>query len=83
VDGGLAYLGAYAGGIRVVDVSGELRGDLRAQGRVVGSLDTGSLEGYRPNMALAWSAIPHRGFIYASDINSGLWVAKLAGGVMP
>jgi hypothetical protein len=83
VDGGLAYIGAYDGGIRVVDVSGELRGDLRAQGRVVGSLYTGSLEGYRPNMALAWSAIPHRGFIYASDINSGLWVARVAGGVMP
>jgi hypothetical protein len=33
-------------------------------------------------MALAWSAIPHRGFIYASDINSGLWVARVAGGVM-
>lgn len=83
VDGGLAYIGAYDGGIRVVDVSGELRGDLRAEGRVLGSLYTGSLEGYRPNMALTWSAIPHRGFIYASDINTGLWVARVAGGVMP
>jgi hypothetical protein len=83
VENGLAYIGAYNGGIRVVDISGELRGDLRAEGRVVGSLYTGSLEGYRPNMALAWSAIPHRGFIYASDINSGLWVARVAGGVMP
>ena len=83
VQDGLAYIGAYDGGIRVVDVSGELRGDLRAQGRVVGSLYTGSLEGYRPNMALTWSAIPHHGFIYASDINSGLWVARVAGGVVP
>lgn len=83
VENGLAYIGAYNGGIRVVDVSGELRGDLRAEGRVVGSLYTGSLEGYRPNMALAWSAIPHRGFIYASDINAGLWVARVAGGVVP
>ncbi len=83
VAGGLAYLGAYNGGIRVVDVSGELRGDLRAQGRVVGSLYTGSLEGFRPNMALAWSAIPHRGFIFAADINSGLWVARVTGGAVP
>jgi hypothetical protein len=80
---GLAYIGGYNGGIRVVDVSGELRGDLRAQGRVVGSLYTGSLEGFRPNMALTWSAIPHHGYIYASDINAGLWVAKVTGGVMP
>jgi hypothetical protein len=80
---GLAYIGGYNGGIRVVDVSGELRGDLRAQGRVVGSLYTGSLEGFRPNMALTWSAVPHHGYIYASDINAGFWVAKLAGQVMP
>jgi len=83
VEDGLAYIGAYNGGIRVVDVGGELRGDLLAEGRVVGSLYTGSLAGYRPNMALAWSAIPHRGFIYASDINSGLWVARVTGGVVP
>ncbi|HEV8305170.1 MAG TPA: Ig-like domain-containing protein [Gemmatimonadales bacterium] len=79
----LLYIGAYDGGIRVLDVSGELRGDLRTQGRVVGTLYTGSLEGYRPNMALTWSAIPHRGFVYASDINSGLWVAKVTGAAVP
>jgi hypothetical protein len=79
----LLYIGAYDGGVRVLDVSGELRGDLRAQGRVVGSLYTGSLEGYRPNMALTWSAVPHRGFIYASDINTGLWVAKITGSPVP
>jgi hypothetical protein len=74
---GLVYIGAYNGGIRVLDVSGELRGDLGAQGRVIGSVYTGSLEGYRPNMALAWSAIPHRGHIFASDVNTGLWVAQV------
>ncbi len=73
----LLYIGAYNGGIRVLDVSGELRGELRAEGRVVGSLYTGSLEGFRPNMALTWSAIPHNGYIFASDINTGLWVAKM------
>jgi hypothetical protein len=83
VQDGLAYIGAYNGGIRVVDVSGELRGDLRAQGRLVGSLYTGSLEGYRPNMALTWSAIPHAGYVYASDINSGFWVARVTGEATP
>ena len=73
----LLYIGAYDGGIRVLDVRGELQGDLRAQGRVIGSLYTGSLEGYRPNMALAWSAIPHKGYVFASDINTGFWVAKV------
>jgi hypothetical protein len=75
----LLYIGAYNGGIRVLDIAGELRGDLRRQGRVVGSLHTGTLAGFRPNAALAWSAIPHRGFVFASDINSGVWIARVTG----
>ncbi|MBI4545988.1 MAG: Ig-like domain-containing protein [Gemmatimonadetes bacterium] len=80
---GLLYIGAYDGGVRVLDVSGELRGELREQARVIGSLYTGSLAGYRPNVALAWSAIPHNGHVLASDINTGLWVAKLVGAPTP
>ena len=76
-DGDVLYIGAFNGGIRVLDISGELRGDLRRQGRVIGGLYTGSLAGFRPNMALTWSAIPHNGYIFASDINTGLWVAQL------
>ena len=83
VDGNLLYAGAYDGGLRVIDVSGELRGDLGRQGRVFGSLYTGALTGYRPNMALTWGAIPHRGHIFASDINTGLWVAKVVGTPTP
>jgi hypothetical protein len=83
VEGNVLYAGAYDGGIRLVDVSGDLRGDLGRQGRVFGSLYTGALDGYRPNMALTWSAIPHRGHIFASDINTGLWVAKVVGTPTP
>lgn len=79
VEDDLLYIGAYDGGIRVMDVSGELRGELRDSGRVIGRLHTGALDGYRPNQALAWSAIPHRGFIFASDMNTGLWVARVVG----
>lgn len=83
VEGSLLYAGAYTGGIRVIDVSGELRGELGRQGRVFGSLYTGALNGFRPNMSLTWGAIPHRGYIFASDINTGLWVAKIAGTPTP
>ena len=79
VEGDLLYVGAYDGGIRVIDVSGELRGELRDSGRVIGSLYTGTLDGYRPNQALVWSAIPHKGFVFASDLNTGLWVARVVG----
>ena len=79
----MLYIGAYDGGVRVLDVSGDLRGELREQGRVIGSVYTGALDGYRPNQALTWSAIPHRGHIMVSDINTGFWVAKVVQSTIP
>ena len=77
VEDDLMYMGYYNGGGRVVDVSGELVGDLYGQGREVARLWTGDLQGYRTNLPLAWGAQPHRGFIYFNDINTGLWIVKL------
>ncbi len=77
VDDDVMYIGYYEGGLRAVDVSGELRGDLVAQGREIGAVWTGSPRGFRPNLPMTWGAQPHKGFVFASDINSGLWVARL------
>jgi hypothetical protein len=77
VEDGIMYMGYYSGGGRVVDVSGELRGDLYRQGREIGRVWTGDPEGYRANLPFTWGAQPHKGFIYFNDINSGLWVVKL------
>jgi len=77
VEDGIMYMGYYSGGARVVDVSGELRGDLYRQGREIGRLWTGDPEAYRPNLPFTWGAQPHKGLIYFNDINSGLWVVKL------
>jgi hypothetical protein len=71
------YIGAYEAGLRALDVSGELRGDLVAQGREIGAVWTGDPKGFRPNLPMAWGAQPHRGVIFVTDINSGLWVARL------
>lgn len=71
------YLGAFEAGLRALDVSGELRGDLVRQGREIGSVWTGDPKGFRPNLPMAWGAQPHKGVIYLTDINSGLWVARL------
>jgi hypothetical protein len=71
------YIGAYEAGLRTLDVSGELRGNLLAQGREIGSVWTGDPKGYRPNLPMAWGAQPHRGVIFVTDINSGLWIARL------
>jgi uncharacterized protein YjdB len=76
VEDGIMYMGYYSGGARVVDVSGELRGDLYRQGREIGRVWTGD-EGYRVNLPFTWGAQPHKGLIYFNDINSGLWVVKM------
>ena len=77
VENDLMYVGYYSGGGRVVDVSGELRGDLYRQGREIARIYTGDPNGFRPNLALTWGAQPHNGLIYFNDINSGLWIVKL------
>ena len=71
------YMGYYSGGGRVLDVSGELRGDLYRQGREIARLWTGDPQGFRPNLPFTWGAQPQAGLIYFNDINSGLWIVKL------
>jgi len=73
----ILYMGYYNGGGRVLDVSGELRGDLYRQGREIAHLWTGSSDGFRPNLPFAWGAQPHNGLVFFNDINSGLWITKL------
>lgn len=70
-------MGYYNGGGRVVDVSGELRGDLYKQGREIARLWTGDPKGWRPNLPFTWGAQPYNGLIYFNDINSGIWITRL------
>jgi len=77
VDNDILYMGYYNGGGRILDVSGELRGDLYRQGRQIANLWTGSTEGFRPNVPFCWGAQPHNGLIYFNDVHTGLWIVKL------
>ena len=77
VDNDVMYMGYYNGGGRIVDVSGELRGDLYRQGREIGRLWAGDPEGYRPNLPFTWGAQPHNGLIYFNDVHSGIWIVKV------
>lgn len=77
VEDDILYMGYYNGGGRVLDVSGELRGDLYRQGREIGRIWTGTQDGYRTNLPFTWGAQPHNGMVYFVDINSGLWIVKL------
>jgi hypothetical protein len=77
VEDDILYMGYYNGGARVLDVSGELRGELYRQGREIGKLWTGTPDGFRTNLPFTWGAQPHNGMVYFIDINSGLWIVKL------
>jgi hypothetical protein len=77
VAGDTLFLGDYQGGLRVLDISGELRGDLLRQGREIAHVVTGDKQGTVPNAANAWGAIYRDGYIYVPDINSGLWIVKV------
>lgn len=71
------YVAYYQAGLRVVDVSGELRGDLFRQGRELAWLPTGTPDGAVVNAPMAWGPQPFKGNVYVSDLNSGLWVVKV------
>ncbi len=73
------YMGAYDGGFRVFDISGELKGDLRAQGREIASLNTADLQGNVANAAFTWGVVvnPKDGLAYVNDFNNGLWIVRV------
>jgi uncharacterized protein YjdB len=82
----MLYEGYYSGGARVLDISGELRGDLYRQGREIARFWTGDAKGYRPNLPFVWGGQPCsvtcdspllNSLIYFNDIHSGLWITKL------
>jgi hypothetical protein len=77
IEGDRMYLGYYQAGLRVVDISGELRGDLYAQGREVARILTTDDDTTVPNWSMAWGAQIHKGRIYSSDLNSGIWITRL------
>ena len=71
------YVAYYQAGLRVVDVSGELRGDLFKQGREIAWFPTGTPDGHVANSPMAWGPQPFKGHVYVSDLNSGLWVVRV------
>ncbi len=76
-ENGKLYIAYYQGGLRVVDISGDLRGDLYRQGRQIGFYHTATDKGFTPNAPMAWGPQPFKGNVFVSDMNSGLWVLKV------
>lgn len=70
-------MGYYNAGLRVVDVSGELKGNLYEQGRELARFLPYNGSGFIANAPMVWGAQPHKGHIFFSDFNSGLWSIKM------
>lgn len=77
IEDDIMYVAMYNGGVRVVDVSGELRGDLYRQGREIASFIPNDPNSYMPNAPFTWGPQPFKGHLFISDWNSGLWALKL------
>jgi hypothetical protein len=78
VEDDILYQAYYEGGLRVVDVSGLLQGNLYTQGREIAVFKPNDPIGYVHNAPTTWSAMPFKGNIFLSDANSGLWAVRLA-----
>ncbi len=72
------YVAYYQGGLRIVDVSGELMGNLYDQGREIARYLPKDPDGKIPNSPQAWGPQPYKDLIFVSDMNSGLWALKLS-----
>ena len=83
VEDDVLYAAYYEGGVRAVDVSGELLGNLYTQGREISVFKSAHPEGYTANATMVWGAQPFKGHLFFSDTNSGLWSVRLLPGTRP
>ena len=79
-DTGTLYLAFYEQGVRILDLSGELMGQLELQGRETGFIRYGNETNYcflGPEDTCSWAPQLHdNGKLYASDMNHGLVVLE-------
>jgi hypothetical protein len=83
VEDDILFQAYYEGGMRIVDVSGELMGDLADQGREIAVFKSYDPDGYIANAPMVWGAQPYKGHIFVADHNSGLWAVRLGEAASP
>lgn len=79
VEDGRLYVANYQAGLRVVDVTGELRGNLYAQGRELARYETagGLGDAAVPFKADAWGIQIFKDKVFVADSHSGTWILEL------
>ena len=76
-EGNWLAVGFYGGGGRILDISGELLGNLAEQGREIAQLKTGLKDGDRQNVPFTFSARMFADHIFFNDLQTGIWITKL------
>lgn len=71
------YAAFYNGGLRVVDISGELKGNLYHQGREIAVYKSFDPDGVVANAPFTWGPQMHKGNLFFAEYFSGLWTVKL------
>ena len=77
IEDDILYAAFYNGGLRVVDISGELKGNLGSQGREMAHYLSYDPDGVVANDPEVWGPQPYKGNLFFSDWNSGLWAVKV------
>ncbi len=71
------YAAFYNGGLRVVDISGELKGNLYHQGREIATYKAFDPDGVVANAPFTWGPQMHKGNLFFAEYFSGMWAVKL------
>ena len=71
------YAAFYQGGLRVLDISGELKGNLYHQGREIAVYKAYDPDGVVANAPFTWGAQMHKGNLFFAEYFSGMWAVKL------
>lgn len=77
IEGDTLYAAFYNGGLRVVDISGELKGNLTYQNREIARFFAFDPQGFVANAAFTWGPQPYKGNVFIAEHYSGLWAVKL------
>ncbi|MFV1988453.1 MAG: hypothetical protein ACC682_14320 [Gemmatimonadota bacterium] len=77
IEGDKLYAAFYNGGLRVVDISGELKGNLYRQGREIARYSAYDPDGVVANAPFTWGPQLYKGNLFFAEYFSGLWAVKL------
>ncbi|MDE0473592.1 MAG: hypothetical protein OXI50_03465, partial [Gammaproteobacteria bacterium] len=77
IDGDRLYAAYYNGGTRVIDISGELKGNLGLQGREIAHYAANDPDAFVPNAPFSWGPQIHKGHLFIAEHHSGLWSVRL------